>query len=175
MRQVVATGRGHRGVFGRCVFVDVVAEKDHQVGRLGRHVAPGGIKTVLPALAGREHKPQSVGQCVGSRSRAGSAGFTDGTAQQKPIEVPAPRLQALHLHMHRVAQLRQCAGATRGHDAPETLVVGDLPAQLHAGQRRRQGGRCDAAPQHHSVFRRCAAGDAQRERVGQCAFAGPCV
>ena len=40
-----------RGGWWRCVFVDVVAQEQHQVGLVSAQVAPRGVVAVLPALA----------------------------------------------------------------------------------------------------------------------------
>ena len=49
-RQVVHA-RQAAGVFGAGVLVDVVTQEQHQIRLVGAGVAPGGVVTVLPALA----------------------------------------------------------------------------------------------------------------------------
>ena len=51
MPQRVHAGQA-RGVGRRCVFVDIVAQKEHQVGLVGAQVAPRSVVAMFPALAG---------------------------------------------------------------------------------------------------------------------------
>ena len=167
------------GFGGLGVFIDVVAQKQHQIGRSLRRIGPGGVKAMLPALTGRHGHAQLLRPCLCSRGRAAAARGALGIAMAEAVEIPAVRGQAVDLYVQRVARFGACHAFTLGHDAPKLRVMGHLPVhrqrrQVWRGiaaqivQRRGQPG-----PDQNVVGLRVAAGHTQRERVvGQC-FIGP--
>jgi hypothetical protein len=53
------------------IFIDVVAEKQHQIGRGLRGIGPGAVEATLPALAGGYGQAQLIGSGAGAvRQRA---------------------------------------------------------------------------------------------------------
>ena len=143
-------GPAHRlGCTG--VFVDVVAQENHRIQIFIAHVAVGTVVAVFPALARGIGQPQAryfgTGQGKGARVPRGA----DRIAHHKAVVVPAVRLQAGHLHMHRIAQC--CAGQSLPplHNAAELCVMRQLP--LHRDRFLMDAFRRQARPQHHPVGR----------------------
>ena len=176
--QVVRAGQAQRHG-GRGVFVDVVAQEDHQVRRVLHHLAPGRVVAMLPALAGGIGQTQALRQAAGGGRRAAAARAADRLPQHEAVVVPAVRRQSTYLHMHAVAPFGLGHGLAAAHDVAEKRVVGQLPADAQRGhgrgvglaqlgQRRRQ-----PRPQQHVVGLGVAAGHAQREGVVRRTFAQP--
>ena len=153
------------GIFRRRVFVDVVAQEQHQVGLVGHKMVPGGVVTVFPALAGGKADAQRGGQVTGGRGRARAAGGADGIAQHEAVVVPATGRQAAQLHMHAVAERGQRGGLALLHDLGKACVVRHLPPHGVGGLHQRRVGQHQPRPQHHTVGRRVSTGHAQREGV----------
>ena len=124
--QCVGAGQA-LGVFGRGVFVDVVAQKQHQVGLVVADMAPGGVVAMLPPLARRKRHAQAPRQCMQGGGGAGAAGGAGGLPQHEAVVVPAARLQPTHFHMHAVAALWCCGGLALLHDARKSFIVCQLP------------------------------------------------
>ena len=156
---------------GRGVFVEVVAQKHHQVGFTRSHVAPGGVQAVVITLATGHHRVQRGGG-VGGRCGAGAAGGALLAQCVEAVEVAAARRQPRHFGMHAVgAGGLGGLGARRG-DAAEGFVVRDLPAHRHLGRQVKPG---QPGPQHHRSGLRLARGHAQLEarQVGRAGVAHP--
>jgi hypothetical protein len=153
-------------------FVDVVAEVHDEVQRLRRHVAVGREVALLVLLARREGEAQRRRGPVAFRRRGARApGRAACAVRCEAIPIDAARPQSLHLDVHRVRQLRACRGRTLRDNAPEGLVVRDLPAHLdrrvaHAATLQRLGR--EPRPEHHAVGPRRARGHAERERLARC-------
>ena len=122
------------GVFGRGVFVDVVAQKQHQVGLVVADMAPGGVVAMLPPLARRKRHAQTPRQRMQGGRSAGAAGGAGGLPQHEAVVVPAARLQPTHFHMHAVAALWCCGGLALLHDALKPFIVCQLPVHGLGGQ-----------------------------------------
>ena len=148
----------------RRVFVDVVAEKGHQVQVLGGQVAPGGIVAMVPALAAGDRQAQRRSG-IGRRGGARAADPALLAQRAKAVPVPAPGCQARGLGVHAVRPAAVSVLAAARGDAREGLVMGQLPLHRHL---RRQVVAGQPRPQHQAVGARLAAGDAE----GEAGFVG---
>jgi hypothetical protein len=159
------------------VLVDVVAEVDHQVQILLEHAPVRGVEAVRPGLTRREREAQrrDVRVARGRRPRASHrAGLGAG---HEAVEVLARRLQASHVDVDRVRELRQ-RGHRSGPDHVRERGVGrHLPldgdvARRHAAafhERLRNQPR----PERDAVRRRIARRDAERKRIAGQRRCGP--
>ena len=163
---VQAHGAGAGGV-----FVDVIAEEDHQVQRLGGQVTPRGPVAVVPALAARDGEAQRRHLGVGRRcgARASRSALLAQRAEAVPVGPRGLQPRGLGVHAVRPGGLRSETAARS--DAREAFVVRDFPAHRHLVG---QVGAGQSRPQHHAVGPRLARGHAQpearhvgRERVPQ--------
>lgn len=153
------------GTPGARVFVDVVAQEQHQVRLVGHHMAPGRIVAMFPTLARRKGEAQRGGQVPGGRGRARAARGADGIAQHETVVVPAARRQAAQLHMHAVAERWHSRGFALVLDLCKPRIARHLPAHGVGGQHLRRVGQRQPGPQYHAIGCRVATGNAQREGV----------
>ena len=161
-----AIGVSHR-IGGAGVFVDVIAQKQHQIELLPRHVAVRAVKPVLPALAGGVGQAQFARARIWRGRRARAPNAAGEITSMKSVKVPAVSGQALHFDVHRMRQLRHRHGLPLLHNLLELILVGDFPAHVHRviAQGRKQTLRQQTRPQHHAIRHRCAAGNTQCEGV----------
>ena len=153
------------GGFGGGVFVDVVAQEQHQVRLVGGQMAPGRVMPMLPALARGKRYPQRPWQVTNRRRGARAACGAHRVAQHEAVVVPARGLQSLQLYMHAVAQRGQRGGLALLYDLGKACVLRHLPPHGVGRQHLRRVGQQEPRPQHHAIRCRVAAGDAQCERV----------
>ncbi|MNS99671.1 hypothetical protein D3C72_1340790 [compost metagenome] len=150
---------------GGCIFVDVVAQKDHQVRIVRSRMAPGSVVAVLPALARGKHEPHALHGCAigwGGACAADGAGLAIAV---KAVVVPTVGRKAACQHVYAVAPTRCGQRFAFLHDMLELRVVRNFPlyglrckqGQLWAGQEPR--------PQHHAVAGGLATGYAQAKEL----------
>lgn len=150
---------------GRGIFVDVIAEKDHQVGIVLAGMAPGGVVAMFPALAGGIDQAQLRHRSTGSRRSAGAAGGTGLALAVKAVVVPAAGLQALGQHMHAVSAVWAGHGLAPAQDLAELRIMGQLPVHLHRAQQGCAGTGQQPRPQHHAAGIGLATGHAQAKQL----------
>ena len=151
-------------------LVDEVAEVDDEVEVLFGHVGVGGEQALFPVLAAREREPQPLGPLIRGRERAGAADRAGRGAGAESIPVPAIRLQAVALDVHRMAEFGGGLHRAVPDDGAHRVVAGDFPTDVdrcfaHATVRARWL-RAQPRPQHDAVVARLPGGRAELERVG---------
>ena len=174
-RQQPAATRGRvRGAdghaaFGRRtgVFVQVIAQEQHQVQVFLRHVLVGAEVAIFPFLARGIGQPQPRRPGTWRGKGAGAPHRADFAVHLEAVKVPAVSVQALHFNVYRVRQFGQGLGLAALHDAREPGVVGQLPTdgqwrQPWRGDAEPTGG-VQPRPQHHTVMGGRATGHAQGE------------
>jgi len=155
-QQPAASGWPNRG-FAVRVFVDVVAEKKHQVRVFSQHVAVGTEVAMLPVLARSVSQTHARHQRIERRKGPRAASGADGIAHHEAVKIPAVWQQTLHLHMHGMRQLRLRLRLPALHLARELLVMRDFPPHRHGlalPGRAGEFGHHEPGPQHHRVGRR---------------------
>ena len=150
------------------VLVDVVAEVHGEIDLFVRQVAERGEVALIPTLARREGEGERRLHAVG-RCGAEAAGLAHGVADGKAVEVPAIRLQSVHVHVHAERQFRGRGGASLLHNRLELIVVGDLPVHRRSGAVhaavRLERARGEPCPEHAAGGGRIAGGDAELEGI----------
>ncbi len=154
---VHALGAGRVAQVVGSPFVDIVAQKRHQVGIGGGDMAVRRIAAELPVLA-RGDRQQQPRRHASRRGRgAGAPGRADRVAQHEAVPVPARRFQPLDVDMHAVRQRGRGGRRALGGDAGKGLVVRHFPA--HRERHRRARLRVerigqDAGPENDGVGQR---------------------
>jgi len=155
------------------VLVDVVAEEQHQVEVLLRHVLVGVVEAHLEVLARGERKADPLWRVLVRHERARSPDRAPFAPHLELVPVPTGRLQMVDVDVHRVGEVGIGEGHTAAHDVAHAVVGRDVPLHRHAHRidaaAAVRGERLDRQPrpQHHAVGERIARGDAERERVGR--------
>ncbi len=146
--------------------VDVVADEQHGVQLLRRHVAQRGEIALLVLLARGEGKAQRrhvlarIGRGAGATDRACLALHREAV----PVGPVGP--QPIDFDMQRVRPARVGRGLARAHDLLQPLVLGDRPLHGNCATQGRRQRRChEACPEHDARCRRMAGGHAQAERL----------
>ena len=142
------------------VFVEVVADVHDQV----------EIAASARVRIGVEPAEGQVGAGKEADAEAGDFAYRQGARAphrahgaircDEPVEVPAARLEPRDGGPGRVVAIRQGAGVSARHDAPEQRVGGDLDAQQRVRFRR------IARPQQHRARTGFTAGHAVGEAAG---------
>ncbi len=154
----------------RPALVDVVAEREDEIGAVLGRTTVGGEPAALPVGAGQVHHAQVP---AAARSGGGqrAAGAGDVTAGAEAVEELGVRGEVLELDVQAVALLGQGGLGAAAHDVAEALVARELPAHLdgHRGHAAAavEHVRVDGqtGPQHHGARGRIARGDAEGEGV----------
>ena len=155
------------------VLVDVVAEEQHQVEILLRHVLVGGVEAHLEVLARGEREADPLGRVSLRDERAGAPDRAPLATHLELVPVPAAGLQAVDVDVHRVREVGIREGHAAAHDAAHVFVGRHVPVHGDAhgidAAAAVRGERLDGQPrpQHDAVGQRIARGDAERERVGR--------
>jgi hypothetical protein len=154
--------------FVRGVLVDVVPDEQDEVGRLPGDLAVGGEVAVLVVGARGERKPQRVDGGADRRRRLRPADRAQVAAGLEPVEVLPPWLQAGHVDVDAVDEVRVGDRLPGLDDRAELVVVGHLPAdrvrdRVHAAARDRD--RRQPRPEDDPVRRRITGGDPEGEGV----------
>ena len=154
------------------VLVHVVAQVQHQVRVVLGQPRVGGEVAVLVLRAAGERHGQRRRRLVRRRAGEGAAHRADVPAGAEPVEVLAPRPQALEFHVDRVrgfdpggfdaAGYYRAHAGVLGHFPGDRDVAGGHAAQAVLGDRVQRQPR----PDHEAVRPRLAGGDAQQERIG---------
>ena len=153
------------------IFIDVVAEKQHQIGRGLRGIGPGTVEAMFPALAGGHGQTQLAYICSGHRGGTAACGGAEGVATAEAVEIPAVRTQAVDLHMDGMAPFGPGLSLPMSHGLAELGIVRHLPmhglcCQVGRDRRTKIGQRrCEPCPDQDVVGFRVAAGHSQGERV----------
>ena len=158
------------------LLVDVVAEVKHQIGRLLGHVAIRREVARLIVLAAGKGKPQRFGSRRCCRHRAGAADRALRVAAAEAVGIPPPRLQAFHLDMHRVGQLRHRDSCASLDDVLKRIIRGNFPDDIDRLRPHAPVGikrlRSEPRPEHHAVGRGVTRRHAKAEGVGSKATCG---
>ena len=150
-------------------LVDVVAEKCDEPEIVPAHLLVRGVVAGLVRLAARDPERESVQPAARVGSSAGPPGRAHVIADAEPIEVVVPGVQAAHVGVHRVAEVRTGRPPARADHLGEPLVGGDLPSDghLHRGHRlRRRRVHRQARPQHDRVGQRVTRCHAELKGIG---------
>ena len=83
-------------------FVDVIPKEDHEVGILLGHVPVSAEVSHLPVRTRGEGEPHTLRLCSRRWSGLGAAYRALLTQCREAVPIGAPRLEATHLHMHRI-------------------------------------------------------------------------
>ena len=158
---------GSLGGFADVALVDVIAQVQHEIEVLLRHVAIGCVVSIGPILAGHKGESQLLGASTWRRSRLGASHGAENAAALELVPVVSSRLQPGNFDVNRVAPIGARRDFALLHDLLHALVRGDLPAHgdvlgLHASAIEGIDG--EASPQHHAIGQRVARGHAERKR-----------
>ncbi len=150
------------------VLVDVVAERQHQVGPVVRHVAIGREESLFVVRAGRERELHRGDRHAGGGAGHGAPGGGLVAPDPEPVEILPTRLQPVHDHVHGVREVRARPGHALLRDVRESGILGDFPGHLEDGLAeigRVERFRRESRPDDETVRSRVARGDAELERV----------
>ena len=100
------------------IFVDVVAEKQHEVGILVGQMAIGGEIAVFVIGAGDEAEAQPVERRAGAGAVRSAADRARLAAGDEAIPVLPARFEAAALDMHRMREIRLGLVGAAPHDLP---------------------------------------------------------
>ena len=173
-------GQGARSRPHDSPFVAVVAVVEYEIEPLLREAAPGGEEAVFIFLAAGDAEANLGNGHAGRRQRARAPDVAALAADRELVEIIARGIEPADLDMHRVADfgMRDCRAFLC--DLTHAVVPCHGPFDLdrpfgHAGtplQRLRR----DLGPDHKTVGRRVARGDAQCEGISLecrgCAYSG---
>src|SRR5215813_10554276 len=110
-------------------LIDVIAKEDHEVGILLGHVPVSAEVSRLPVRTRGEGKPHTLRLCARCWGGLGAAYRALLTQCREAIPMGAPRLEAAHLHMHR---MRKPASTCRPiHPTRVAWAPGASTAQRH--------------------------------------------
>ena len=127
---------------------------------------------MLVLRAAGERHGQRRRRLVQRRAGEGAAHRADVLAGAEPVEVFAPRAEALQLHVHRVRGFDPGVLDAAGYYGAHACVFSHFPrhrdvAGRHAAQAvPGHGVQRQPGPDHEAVRPRLAGGDAQQERIG---------
>ncbi len=154
---------------GDGVFVEVVAEVEDHVDVLVREVPVGGEVAVVVRLAGDGGQGQRAVAGSAAGCGAGAAGGAGPAAGAEAVVEAPVGVEAVHVHMDAVPELRVGGGGPAPDDPAEAFVAGDLPADLDTpgGQSavRLVGAGRESRPQQHGVRQRVSGRHPQGEGV----------
>jgi hypothetical protein len=152
-------------------LVDVVAEVQEEVGRIGDNLPVSGVVAVLVLLARARVDAQARERRTWRRCRGRATGGTRGLATAEPVPVRPAGLESRGLDVDRVGELRRGKGLAAGRHLPEPVVPGHLPLHGNDGigldaPTGRQRHRRESRPQHETVGPRITRRHAEGEGIG---------
>ena len=147
-------------------FVNVVAQMENEIEILLGHVLIRRVVTCFKVLARRNGKAQPIHPRPSGGKRSGAADRAHGIAGAELIPVPAVRLKAGHLDVHRMGPLGRRGDLPRLHDLRQAIIGRDLPLHFDGPSRhptavQRIDG--ETGPQDDAVGAGVAGTDAQRK------------
>jgi hypothetical protein len=152
--QTAGNGLLQRGISAARVFVDVIAEVDHQVDVLSRGGMAIGVEVAERQVRAAEHAELELAHGpVGQRARAASRRGLPGRVEEA-VEVPAARGEPAGDRLDAPVAFGRGFGFAGRDDCAELRVARHLPAQAGACA----GFGEVARPQHDPVRARLAAG-----------------
>ncbi len=166
----VALGRVVRADAARAAaFVDVVADVNDHVERVGGDGAIRRVVALLEVLARRDGERHATRQRAACRGRARAADRALRAAAREAIPVVARGLEAGDLDVDGVRPVGRRVGGAAAHDAAELLIRAELPIdgdgrRRHAATRHERRGR-EPRPEHGGVRLGIARGDTEREGI----------
>ena len=153
------------------VLVDIVAVVVHEIEPLFGDVAVGGKEPVLVALAAHLPNTDLPDRRASRRQRAGASDLAALSADRELVEVVARRFEPVDLDMHGMAKFGMRDRSALADHLLHAVACRHRPFDLdrphgHAAAAVERLGR-DLGPQHKTVRRRVAAGDAERKGIGR--------
>ena len=167
-----------RRTIGRFVldgFVDVVAEKNDELGIFVGQMPVRGKIAVLVVGAGDKAEAQAINGAPRRRQGNGAAHRARRIAALEAIPIGAAGLETRHIEVDRIGKGPLGGGLATAHDVAQRIVgrnlVGDRHiAPAHTARRFRIGRqrlRRKPRPQHEAVGARRAGSDAETERIAR--------
>ena len=165
--ELVAVVRAHAPVDApavRAALVDVVAAVKDEIELLFRDAAERGEVAVFVVIAAAHCEPQSIDQGADGRRGSRPPDLADLVAGAEAVPVVMRRIEAGHLGVHAVTELRSRERRAASHDRREPGVACHLPVDFdidhrHAAALERPGRQ--PRPQDDAVWARIAGRDAE--------------